>query len=89
MNPIYILLGAALLGIGFYGIIEHKNFIKKIISFNIFTTGIFILFVSVSMRDSQNDPVAVALVLTGLVVALASTTLALIIARSLHKAEDE
>ena len=85
---IYMLTGAALFVLGIVGIILQKSLIQKVISFNLFTSGIFLIFITTSYEKSA-DSTATALVLTGLVVALAATALALVLIRSLYGASDD
>lgn len=78
---VYLVTGAALFVLGIIGIILRDNPIQKIISFNIFTSGIFLIFIASSHIQDANS-VATALVLTGLVVSLAATSLGLMLLRS-------
>lgn len=43
--------------IGFYGVIARKNLVKKVISLGLFQTGIFILYISMSVRFGAIAPV--------------------------------
>lgn len=83
---IFGLCGAALVAIGAYGLIVRVHLLRRILSFNLVGSGIFLLFGSLSARGAGSgpDPVPQAMVLTGIVVALAATALALVLAARLH-----
>src|SRR5215468_8103341 len=74
------LCGAALVGLGLYGLITHPHPLRKILAFNLIGSGVFLLFGVVARRGAAagmgGDPVPQALVITGIVVALAATALA-------------
>lgn len=83
---IYLLLAAALFGIGLFGLIVYASILRKILALNIMGSAVFLLLASVAARDGTDapDPVPHAMVLTGIVVAVSVTALALAIARRLH-----
>lgn len=74
------LCGAALVGLGLYGLICHPGALRKILAFNLVGSGVFLLFGVVARRGAASgfggDPIPQALVITGLVVAFAATALA-------------
>ncbi len=75
------LCGAALVGLGLYGMVVQPEPLRKILSFNLLGGGVFLLFGVVARRGAAaglgGDPVPQALVITGLVVAFAATALAI------------
>jgi|GEM_PF-7052331 multicomponent Na+:H+ antiporter subunit C len=78
---IYALTGAALFCLGIVGIVLRQNPVQKLICFNLFTSGIFMIFIATSYTQKP-DSVATALVLTGLVVSLGATALGLMLIRA-------
>ncbi len=74
------LCGAALAGLGIYGLIIDPQPLRKVLAFNVLGGGVFLLFGVVARRGAAagfgGDPIPQALVITGLVVAFASTALA-------------
>jgi len=76
----YGLVGAALAGIGLYGLIVHPHALRKILSFNLLGCGVFLLAGVVARRGAAaglpGDPVLQGLVITGIIVAFAATALA-------------
>ena len=73
--------GAVLVGLGLYGLIVHPSPLRKLLAFNLLGGGTFLLFGIVARRGSAaglgGDPVPQAMVITGIVVAFASTALAI------------
>ena len=92
MTPttLYGLCGAALVGIGLYGLLTDPRLLRKIISFNLVGSGVFLLFGVVARRGADaelgGDPVPQALVITGIVVAFSATALAVAVLLRLHQA---
>ncbi|MFU8817933.1 MAG: NADH-quinone oxidoreductase subunit K [Pseudomonadales bacterium] len=73
-------LGAAvIIAIGVYGFIAHGNLVRRILAFNLIGSGVFLLFggLTQGLPGANADPVPQAMVITGIVVALAATALAL------------
>ena len=91
MNPttLYGLCGAALVGIGLYGLLTEPRLLRKIIAFNLVGSGVFLLFGVVARRGAVaglgGDPVPQALVITGIVVAFSATALAIALLLRLHE----
>lgn len=77
---LYGLLGAALVGIGLFGLIVRTEALLRILAFNVLGGGVFLVFGAVARRGAGagfgGDPVPQAIILTGLVVAFAATALA-------------
>ncbi len=88
---IYILTSAVLFVIGMGGVFMARHFIKKIIATIIMGGGVFLCFVSFAQRDALTfaDPVPHALVITGIVVAVASAAFALALARRIYQLTGE
>ncbi len=84
---IYILASAVIFVIGLGGVFASKHFIKKIIATIVMGGGVFLCFVSFAERDALAfaDPVPHALVITGIVVAVASAAFALALARRIYQ----
>jgi multicomponent Na+:H+ antiporter subunit C len=82
---LFIITGVALFVLGLLGVIVHKEFLRKLISLNVFTSGIFLIFVSTTTREDIADPIVIALVLTGLVVTLGASAFAMMLIRAYAK----
>jgi multicomponent Na+:H+ antiporter subunit C len=78
-TALFGLCAAALVGIGLYGLITDPQPLRKILAFNLFGSGVFLLFGVIARRGAAagvgSDPVPQALVITGIVVAFAATAL--------------
>lgn len=93
MSEIFGFAAACLVGLGLYGLIVHPSALRKILSFNVMGSGIFLLLGVIARRGAAAglvaDPVPQALVITGIVVAFSATALALMLARSLNDEDDQ
>jgi multicomponent Na+:H+ antiporter subunit C len=74
-------LGAsALIGLGLYGFIVQPEPLRKLLAFNLLSSGVFLLFGVIARRGAGagmgGDPIPQALVITGIVVAFAGSALA-------------
>lgn len=74
---IFGLCGAALVGLGLYSFVIQAHLLRRLLAFNIIGSGIFLLFGASGARlpGVATDPVPQALIITGIVVALAATAL--------------
>ncbi|MEW7975715.1 MAG: NADH-quinone oxidoreductase subunit K [Candidatus Thiodiazotropha endolucinida] len=88
---IYALTGAVLFMLGVRSTLLRDSLLPRILGLNVSGAGIFLIFVSLAYRgDSMpTDPIPHALVLTGLVVAISATALALALNRRLREMDDE
>jgi len=78
---LYALLGVGLFVLGLNALIIHANLLRKILAVNVMCTGAFLVLVALASRNlaAQPDPVPHAMVITGIVVAVSATALALIL----------
>ena len=92
------LCGAALVGLGLYGLICQPGAVRKILAFNLIGSGVFLLFGVIAKRGGgalsaaglgvDGDPVPQALIITGLVVAFAATSIAVALLLRLAETSD-
>jgi len=88
---------AALFGIGLYMLVAKSNLLKKVLGLNVMQTAVFALLVTSGMIDGADPPVRTeatsapfanplpqAMVLTGIVVAVALTAVALALIVQIH-----
>ena len=89
MSELFGLAGAALVGLGLYGLIVHPEPLRKILAFNLLGSGVFVLFGVIARRGAAAglgaDPIPQALVITGIVVAFAGSALAVALLLRLHE----
>lgn len=77
-------VGILLFVLGLGGIILLDHLLRKILAFNLMGSGIFLVLVGLAQRSGTTDPVPQAMVLTGIVVSVAATALALALTRRWH-----
>lgn len=75
-SMVFALCGAVLVGIGAYGFVTRLRPLHRIVAFNVVGGGLFLYFGALTRTSAGVDPVAQALVITGIVVALSLTALA-------------
>ena len=87
-----------LMMIGFYIVIAHGNLIKKIVGLSIFQTSVFIFYISMAKVEGGTAPILAegikqysnplphVLILTAIVVGIATTALALALAVRIKEA---
>lgn len=78
--------GVVLFGLGLFGFIAHRHLLRRLLAFNIMGSGVFLILVGLAQDGRGVDPVPHALVITGIVVAVASTALALVVFRRWYRA---
>lgn len=75
---LYALAGIGILGIGLAGLITRPHLLIKVLAFNLMATGASMLLVGLASHGGAGtDPVPQAMVLTGIVVAVSATAVAL------------
>ncbi len=90
---VFGICGALAAGLGLYGVIADPRPLRKILAFNLLSSGVFLLFGVVARRGAaaqfSGDPVPQALVITGIVVAAAGTALAVALLLRLFQTSGE
>ena len=88
MNNIYLysIVGTGLFSLGLYALIVHTHLLRKILAINVMGSGVFLILVSLAARiqGAAPDPVPHAMVITGIVVAVSATALALALMLRVH-----
>ncbi len=76
---LYASVGVGLFSLGLYALIVHVHLLRKILAINVMGSGVFLILVALAKRTGEAPPDAVphALVITGIVVAVSATALAL------------
>ena len=87
VHLLFSLVAAALFAVGLYGSVAVVHLVRKIISVNLMGGGVLLFFIATAWRDADPhpDPVPHAMVLTGIVIAVATTAFALALVRRLHR----
>lgn len=86
---IFGLTGVGLFTLGLRGALTHASALARILAINVCGAGVFLMFVVIAHHTpgSAADPVPHALVLTGIVVAVSATALALALGRRLKETD--
>ena len=81
-HRIYLLAGAALFAIGFYSLLVQAHLLRRIMALNVMGSGVFLVYLALGAQTAGviPDPVPQAMVLTGIVVSVCATGLALALA---------
>lgn len=78
---VFPLAAAVLVPLGLYGLLAHADLVRRIVAANVVGVGVFLLLVAFARRTGDApDPVPHALVLTGIVVAVSFTGVAVVLA---------
>lgn len=76
------LTAVVIFSVAFHGLVVSRHLLRKILALNVMGSGVFLLFVTMAQRaDGPPDPVPHAMVLTGIVVTVAATGLAVTLVR--------
>jgi multicomponent Na+:H+ antiporter subunit C len=76
---LYALAGVVLFTMGLHALIVHAHLLRKILAINVMGSGVFLILVALGGRTAGGVPDVVphAMVITGIVVAVSATALAL------------
>lgn len=78
---VYALAGTGLFSIGLHALLAHRHLLRKILAINVMGSGVFLILAAMATRNGATlpDPVPHAMIITGIVVAVAATALALVL----------
>lgn len=78
---LYALAGVALFGLGLVHLIVRTHVVRRVLAVNVMGSGVFLVLIALAKRGPAGpDPVPQAMVLTGIVVAVSATAVALFLA---------
>ncbi len=82
----YAIAGVALAGLGLFALFARAHLVRKILALNVLSSGVFMVFVALAYRapGAAPDPVPHAMVLTGIVVSVSATAVALVLTSRLE-----
>lgn len=78
---VYGILGALMVGMGLFALIVHTRPVRRVLGLKLLGAGVFLVFGALARRGGGGgssflaDPVPQAIVITGIIVALASSAL--------------
>lgn len=85
----FVLVGLALVALGVVRTLLTEDLIRRVLGFNVAGAGVLLVLGSLAARRGVPDPVPQALVLTGIVVTVSVTAVALGLVRRIEQADDE
>lgn len=89
MTPslLFSLTGAGLFVIGLYAVILKAHLLSKVLALNVMSSGVFLVLAGPArpVPGAAPDPVPHALVITGIVIAVGVTALALALMLRVHR----
>lgn len=86
----YALVGGLIAALSLAQLVLARDLLKRVVAVNLLGVGLFLILIAVGWRGPDRAPDAIthALVLTGIVVAVSATGLALALLRRLAEADD-
>ncbi len=84
---VYASAGVAMLCIALFGFLTARHVLRRILALNIVGSGVFMMLVALAARPDPPDPIPHALVMTGIVVGVCVTALALALLRRMFADE--
>jgi multicomponent Na+:H+ antiporter subunit C len=90
-EALFLSTGGVVVVLGLIGLVASADLVRRVLAFNVTGSGIFLIFVTAAWRSNPQspDPVPHALVLTGIVVAVSITAVALALARRVEEQGEE
>ena len=85
----WIAIGFALWLLGLHGLLTLRHALRRIIAINLMGSGVFLVMIALAARRDPSDPLLVAQVVTGLVVAVSATALALRLSSALASSAEQ
>lgn len=85
---LYGMVGIVLAALGLYAALAARHVLRRLLGLNVLGTGVFMMLVALASRTTEiagrPDPIPHAMVLTGIVVAVSATALALALLRRMY-----
>ncbi|MBW6509081.1 MAG: sodium:proton antiporter [Desulfuromonadales bacterium] len=89
MNTVSLYAGSGIIlfSLGLHALLIRRHLLRKILAANIMGSGVFMVFIAMGARGESGvaDPVPQAMVLTGIVVSLCFTAVAIVLAVRINK----
>ncbi len=87
MTPtVFVLAASVVFGVGVWGLLIAEHLLRKLLALNVMGSSVFIIMLVVAGSGTAGpDPVAQALILTGIVIAVAATAFALALMVSIYR----
>lgn len=88
---LYSLVGVALFCMALHAVIVSENRLRQVVAVNVMSSGVFLVLVALARRapGTSPDPVPHAMVITGIVVAISATALAIVLINRMRADDKE
>lgn len=79
LTQLYMFTGVMLFALGLFALFSYRHLLRQVLAVNVMSSGVFMMLIAAANRapDASPDPVPHAMVLTGIVLAVSATALAL------------
>ncbi|ANB01526.1 NADH-quinone oxidoreductase subunit K [Ectothiorhodospira sp. BSL-9] len=77
VGEVYLVCGALLFMLGLHALVVRPHLLVKVLAINIMGSGVFMVLLTAARGPAVTDPVPHALVITGIVVAVCASAVAL------------
>ncbi|MGB3480759.1 MAG: NADH-quinone oxidoreductase subunit K [Mycobacterium sp.] len=84
----FLALGSFLVALGSLRLLFTVDPVRRVVALNFAGAGVFVILIALAARTDPPDPVLHALVLTGIVITVAVTGIALVLARRAPDSDD-
>ncbi len=82
---VFVLAASLVFGIGVWGLLIAEHLLRKLLALNVMSSSVFVIMLVAAGGNASPDPVAQALILTGIVIAVAATAFALALMISIYR----
>lgn len=83
---LFALVGVALFCLALHAVVVHADPLRRVLAVNVMSSGVFLVLVALARKvpGPAPDPVPHAMVITGIVVAVSATALAIVLINRLR-----
>ncbi|MCC5794624.1 MAG: NADH-quinone oxidoreductase subunit K [Chromatiales bacterium] len=87
---LYMLAASVLAGLGIYGVLIAGHLLRKLLALNLLGMAVLLMLITLGARGTgAPDPVTQAMVITGIIISISATSLALALLLALQRVTDE
>ncbi|MGV0837997.1 NADH-quinone oxidoreductase subunit K [Mycolicibacterium thermoresistibile] len=83
----FLVLGVVVFILGATRLVFTRDLLRRVVAMNVAGSGTLLVLISVAARSAVPDPVLHALVLTGIVITVSVTALALLLVRLIERGD--
>lgn len=83
----FLVLGVVVLVLGAGRLVFTRDLVRRVIAMNVAGAGTLLILIAIAANSAEPDPVLHALVLTGIVITVSVTALALVLVRMIERGD--